>query len=261
MITFFHPFGDLPLTRIKIFLASLGLRVLRCFLSSSQLTVSRKGIRYCLELDQVIDFCIFLFGSFQASISSLKDIHLPKDAVIFDIGANLGSMTLSFAKSYPLGTVHAFEPTLYAFSKLQRNLSLNPELQTRIVATRAFVMASPVEEAPHFAYAKWQLIGGEHDVHPLHGGSLESASGARVVQLDTYVAQHSISRVDLVKIDVEGHELGVLQGSHKLLEIHKPVVIFESGVYQLTEQGEGLKPTSIFLKHVATAFALSKRGE
>lgn len=48
-------------------------------------------------------------------------------------------------------------------------------------------------------------------------------------QLDDLINNHSISECSLIKIDVEGHEHAVISGSSKLLELYKPIVIFEYG--------------------------------
>ena len=61
------------------------------------------------------------------------------DGVIFDVGANIGSLTFNFAQLVPKGLVFAFEPTDYAFKKLLRNLSLNPVIAKRIIPIQQFL--------------------------------------------------------------------------------------------------------------------------
>jgi FkbM family methyltransferase len=48
-----------------------------------------------------------------------------------------------------------------------------------------------------------------------------------VVTLDRYF-EHAKSRIGVLKIDVEGHELAVLQGARKVLTMHRPMVVCES---------------------------------
>jgi hypothetical protein len=53
----------------------------------------------------------------------------------------------------------------------------------------------------------------------------ETAERVKVVTLDSL--RERFSRVDFIKIDVEGFELSVLRGAQRLLEEHLPIVCFE----------------------------------
>ena len=92
-----------------------------------------------MDLSEGIDLSLFLFGNFQSYVVQNKYFSLEKDAIVFDVGANVGSMSLRFAQGASEGHVYAFEPTDYAFKKLQRNLSLNPKLAERISAVQQFL--------------------------------------------------------------------------------------------------------------------------
>ncbi len=67
------------------------------------------------------DLSLFLFGGFQKHVSQSRFFSIPPDGVIFDIGANAGIMSLQFARPIPQGRVYSFEPTHFAFVKLQKN--------------------------------------------------------------------------------------------------------------------------------------------
>ncbi|MEP7320813.1 MAG: FkbM family methyltransferase [Saprospiraceae bacterium] len=118
-------------TKNKIALASLcykGIHALRALAGKSDITfVKRKKINWHLELNEGIDFSIYLLGSFEPGTINLysKLLQNKPNAVVFDIGANIGSHTLPLAKiiSPGKGIVYAFEPTKWAFEKLQRNIN------------------------------------------------------------------------------------------------------------------------------------------
>src|ERR1700751_5151651 len=88
--------------------------------------VERNGIRYHLDLNEGIDFSIYLLGAFEPGTQkTLQKLAKPGD-VVFDIGANIGAHPLTIAQSVGRsGKVYAFEPADFAFAKLQRNLALN----------------------------------------------------------------------------------------------------------------------------------------
>jgi hypothetical protein len=58
-----------------------------------------------------------------------------------------------------------------------------------------------------------------------------TASGAVAVTLDSAVEAAGNPRVRLVKLDVDGHELGVLQGGRALLARDRPVIVMELAPY------------------------------
>ena len=136
----------LPLTQIKMFFGKILYRLVHLICHEDKRIIIRNGIKYEIDLSEGIDLSLFLFGNFQKHVSQNKYLSLPQDAVIFDVGANAGIMSLQFATLVPLGKVYSFEPTFYAFSKLEKNLELNPELAKRIVVIQSLVSSSTSEE-------------------------------------------------------------------------------------------------------------------
>lgn len=227
-------------TKTKISLASVTYRVIaagRALAGKNNLvTVRRRGVMWRLDLREGIDFSIYLLGAFERStVITLEKLVKPGD-VVFDIGANIGAHTLGLARSVgPTGRVFAFEPTEFAFDKLQRNLALNPELQARTDPRQVLLAASPTEEAPKEIFASWPL---EQDasVHPKHRGRPVSTRNATVDNLDRVVANEHIERLDLIKIDVDGHELPVLQGGLGVLKKFRPLLLMEMSPYVHAEE-------------------------
>src|SRR6266508_2180621 len=132
----------LPITRSKIFLAKMLYRITVIFFGRTPRVITRNGIRYEVDLSEGFDLSLFLFGGFQKHVTRNTYLRLPQDAVIVDVGANFGLMSLPFSQAAPQGLVYAFEPTHYALGKLRRNLDLNPKLAARIRVVNAFVSAS-----------------------------------------------------------------------------------------------------------------------
>jgi FkbM family methyltransferase len=213
-------------------------RVVRLFVWDDHRQITRGGIRYDVDLSEGIDLSLFLFGNFQSHVSGSRYFSLPGDAVIFDVGANIGSMCLSFAKHAPEGVVYAFEPTEYAFNELLRNLALNPDLAARIHSARAYVSNRSAEALPVTVYSSWKVDGLAVKTHPVHGGVSKPAEVTQVVTIDEVCRDQTLERVDFIKIDTDGHELDVLEGARETLRKHRPVVVFEIGDYLLLERGQ-----------------------
>ena len=227
----------LPLTRIKLFLARVAYVFIRIFLRSNHIRATRGGINYMFDLSEGIDLMIFLMGSYQSHIFSNNFYTLPEHACVFDIGANMGCMTLQFAKAAPRGHVYAFEPTDLAYKKLLKNNDLNPDLKQRITPVKQFASDKSLSAPRRMAMASWRTDSFRTKGHPVHGGVELSTSLAPSITLDDFCRENRISKIDLIKIDTEGQELAVLKGAQGILKTHQPVIIFESGTYLMNEQG------------------------
>jgi len=227
----------IPLTRLRLVAARVLHWIVRLGVRSNQRQVRRAGISYELDLAEGIDLAVFVFGSFQGHVTKSKLHRLPSDGVVFDVGANMGSLTFAFAKQVPNGEVHAFEPAHSAFMRLRRNVDLNPGLAEQIRCTQAFVSNEAVPNSPLIAYSSWKVDASESLRHPVHGGSIGATDGVPSITLDGYCRVNAIDRVNLLKIDTDGHEWLVLDGARGLIDSFRPYVIFEVGLYLLHERG------------------------
>jgi FkbM family methyltransferase len=252
-------------TKTKVSLASAAHRFIslgrKLVGKRDSATVERNGIRYQLDLNEGIDFSIYLLGAFEPGTQkTLQKLVKPGDTV-FDIGANIGAHTLGIAKSVgSSGKVYAFEPADFAFAKLKRNLALNPELQARTYPQQIFFAASSTEPLEREIYASWPLEG-DGTVHPKHRGRLVSTEHARVESLDNFVIREGITRLDLIKMDVDGHELPVLQGANDTLRRFQPTLVMEISPYIHAEFHHLFGDFVEVLKHSAYSLRDADNGQ
>jgi len=251
-------------TKTKVSLAGLAYKFISLGRDmvgkSDSVIVERHGIRYHLDLNEGIDFSIYLLGAFEPGTrKTLRALVNPGDTV-FDIGANVGAHTLTLAESVsPSGKVFAFEPADFAFDKLQRNLALNPELASRTFPQQIVLAAKPSERPEPEIYASWPLERGAA-VHPKHRGRLVSAARAGVDTLDAFVAHQGLARLDLIKIDVDGHELPVFQGATETLRRFHPVLVMEISPYIHAERGHNFADFVALLKDPGYALTDADNG-
>jgi len=226
-------------TKTKIALAGLAYRAIAMSRGlvgkGKQVEVRRGGVRWCLDLSEGIDFSIYLLGAFEKSTAAtIRSLVKPGDTVL-DIGANVGAHTLGLAQSVgEAGRVFAFEPADFAFQKLLRNLALNPPLQQRTTATQA-MLGSGVNKPVKGVYASWPLEKAD-SVHPKHRGRFVPTSGAVADTLDGFVEREKIGRINLIKMDVDGNELPVLQGGRGMLGEQRPTIVMEMSPYVHAEE-------------------------
>ena len=232
-------------TKTKIAAASLISAATRRFRTSLGMLnhghFQRDGILWNLDLTEGIDFAIFLMGAFEPStIRSYRSLVESGD-VVLDIGANIGAHTLPLASLVgDRGKVIAFEPTDYAFKKLQDNLALNPQLSGRVNPVQALLVGDPERIKPESIPSRWSLEREEGSKrHAVHRGVYETLDAAAVFKLDDWYPKHGSQRLDFIKIDVDGHEFEVLGGSLETLAVYKPRLMMELAPYLFAERGQG----------------------
>ncbi|MGE3690010.1 MAG: FkbM family methyltransferase [Novosphingobium sp.] len=144
--------------------------------------------------------------------------------VIFDVGANIGFYSLSWANGLaPGGTVHSFEPVPVTYDRLSRNIEINHRGDT--VLANNFALGSEKSTVTIFLPAfSGSSASSLKNLHP-EEESVEVE--AQVETLDAYFAARGLDRLDFMKIDVEGAELLVLQGGRETLARHKPLLFME----------------------------------
>jgi len=231
-------YHNLPLTRIYINIAKVLYFFTTIVYGKKPRVITRNKIVYEVDLSEGTDLSLFLFGSFQKHVIKSKLLTIPKDAIIVDVGANFGLMCLPFAQLAPEGRVYAIEPAHYAIEKLNRNLSLNPELAKRIEVINAFVSTKSSDHSEMKAIASWKVNGeNASTIHPMNMGAVKSAEGVGSITLDDLCKKENLSRLDFVKMDTEGYESDVLKGSAEAIAKYRPQIIFEIGLYSMKERG------------------------
>lgn len=173
------------------------------------------------------------------AISTLREAGtLRPDAIFIDVGANIGAQSVYAMRSGAFARAIAVEPDPHNFDILKQNLAVNG-LDDRVKPIAAAVSAV----SGRMQLARHRKNHGAHSVEvayvPRPVGSIDVAA----VALDDLMQRQSISaeQVALVKIDVEGHELAVLEGMAGLRRAGVPVLIEFTADRGDTERVDKLK--------------------
>jgi FkbM family methyltransferase len=188
-----------------------------------------------IENNLLVNSDYYDYGNFTLLCSLVRKGH-----ICFDIGANIGvySMVLSRLVGGE-GEVHCFEPVEHILQKLLINKALNG---ANNLVINNFALGDKSGNMLMYQVKEGVFRGGtstllyNNNVKGL-GEKYFDKKNVAVHTLDEYVAGNKIKRVDFIKIDVEGFELNILNGSRKILEAHKPTILFEHDQNRLNDLG------------------------
>ncbi len=156
----------------------------------------------------------------------------------FDIGANSGLFALAAARRMGSGKVYAFEPCQWTYQLLEHNLRLNAA--DNVTAIR-MALGDHIGEAVLQVHAPGDegrnTIGKQLDPD----SRLLGEERVPLTTLDFFLEANAISRVDAMRVDVEGAELPVFRGAKSLLERRDAPLILYTG-YGLHTRGFGYHP-------------------
>lgn len=184
---------------------------------------TRYGRMLIPEGDSVIGRSLKLYGEWaQHEIDALLDL-VEDDGIILDVGANIGTHSLAFAKRRPNSLVVAFEPQPVPFQILSANALLNGCRNIRALNigcgdADAIAWVNCDYDALDrnvgaFSIERFRLSGPETAGFPLRLLPIDVLSFAAPVRL--------------IKMDVEGMESTVLAGTCETIKTHRPVVYLE----------------------------------
>jgi len=132
-------------------------------------------------------------GEIYALNYMIKRLKHKNSIMVFDGGANHGQYALLVNSLIKNGlTIHSFEPSKYAYSILIKNTQTHHNIITH-----------------NFG------LGNNKAMMKLYSEEIE------LTTLDSFCNEHTISIIDILKMDIEGHELAALMGASEKLKDSK----------------------------------------
>lgn len=179
------------------------------------------GFTLLLDMHNEKDYWL---GTYEPDLQSLLGELIQPGGIIYDVGANIGYVSLLLAKAAgEAGRVYAFEALPANVERLRHNLAINT-IGSRVTVVPAAVTQSvgPLTFLVHASggMGKVQGSAGRDD----HYQAQVTVAG---ISLDEFVFDQGNPAPQVVKMDIEGGEVLALPGMRRLLaEVH-PLLLME----------------------------------
>lgn len=163
--------------------------------------------------------------------------NIPEGGVALDIGGNIGSHTIAYAKKVGThGTVIAIEAGEIAFNCLVENAKKFDGKTLLIHAAASDVHGMTCE---HTCNPVNVGASGVHEANTEVKDEVYTAhtTTVRTITIDKLMEDADLKRLDFVKIDCEGCEYMILKGAKETLRRFKPKLLIEMNHFRLLEQG------------------------
>ena len=147
---------------------------------------------------------------------------------VLDIGANVGDVAVAALNSYKDSRVICFEPVQKTHDVLKNRLA---PFGDRVQMHKfALSNAAGVGEINITTFHGANSIAPQADFHKECNPHVQEVGKERIelVRLDDYSANFPCEHIDIMKIDVEGHELNVLKGVEKVIKKNKCIIQVEA---------------------------------
>jgi|GEM_PF-1148876 len=180
------------------------------------------NVQITLFRDSILSKLIYF--SFEDTEITFIRKFLKAGDIFFDVGANIGLFSLYAAnKVTNAGKVFSFEPAPITYQRLMSNVVLNELVNVKSenigLSSNEAILKFNVSLT---GYDAWNSFAELNEI-----GETETIE-VPVISLDRYIQKNNITKIDLIKIDVEGWELNVMKGAINLLsQENAPVLLVE----------------------------------
>ncbi len=213
------PPGITPLDTVVAFASRRRLRgaarLRRILRGHHDVTLTRvrtvDGLLFDLDVENVLDYAVLDHGYYEREVLEAIVQSLTPNAVLWDVGGNIGLHAIT-AKHLRAGTtVVAFEPSPQAAARLIANASLN--------GVDVQVVTAALSDTDGIARLSIVTSGnnGLSSLRPWPDVAYDRTILCPCVRADALVAQSKLPAPTVVKLDVEGFEAEVLRGFGNLL--------------------------------------------
>jgi FkbM family methyltransferase len=193
-----------------------------------------EGLKLRLYPGNETSQAIFITGRYEPNEFCLLAKILKPGMTFLDVGANMGLYSLFAARKVGNdGRVLAFEPSSREWKIAKNNVEVNGLSNVNLLhlalcdqAAEINLLVAPLRNSGHNTLGAFA-----------YGTSLECRERVPADRLDDVLRREALTRVDVIKVDIEGAELRALRGAVETLERFRPILFVEISERALRNQG------------------------
>lgn len=204
----------------------------------------RNGIKYHLDISDLVDW--YLYFGFKDNSKEAVFKLINKGMYILDIGANVGDLSFNFAQLVGEdGRVYSFEPDKQNFYRFEKNYDLNnfrniSKINLGLGDVKGFYSMSANDKEP----------GNDGSKRIVASTTSADINGAEIITLDEWAVANSPTKIDIIKMDIEGYEYSALSGAIETLKKYKPILYLELHDVKLKEHGSSASELLYFIRQM-----------
>ncbi len=189
-----------------------------------QLDAERHIVLFCAN-DCPTSLSILRTGEATDEVTSLElwTTLAKRSQTVLDVGAHVGLFSLAAGTCSNRPKVFSFEPSPLIYSRLCVNVLSN---RLAWIKPQFLAVSRDAGHADIFFKENFNFLSTAGTLEP--GSAAPESRSVRIqtTTIDMFIDANAISKVDLVKVDVENHEAAVIDG-FTTIENHKPFVLME----------------------------------
>ena len=183
-------------------------------------------------MKKIIQFCLSFFDYFTEKkiLSKLNEILSNKDSIsVIDVGAHQGEYMSSISKNFKIRSAYCFEPNPKVFKNLETKFNINENIELINLGvsniTKKIMFNENIDSSSssindlnvNSKYYKKKFF----LLNFLNRNEVTKKIQIQVINLNDFFVKKKIEKIDLLKIDTEGHELQILQGLKDKIDVVK----------------------------------------
>lgn len=185
--------------------------------------LQNEGLVCFINTKDLIGWKIFFLGEYEKGTNKTLAKYIKKGDVVIEAGANLGSETILLSKLVGEGKVYGFEPNPYTFERLSINVTIN---DLKNVKVYDIAIGEKNGDISFNIYPKGFCNPGMSSKY------METPLTTKITvqqkTLDTFVQEQGITKLDFLKMDIQGAEMDLLNGASATISKYKPTIFLEA---------------------------------
>lgn len=222
------------------------------FLKTIESLYSKLKTLYVFKMLEIEYLVGLNFNTYREKELFLINYFIKSKSNIIDVGANVGDYTYIFLKRSP-ENIFCFEPIPHLNSrliKLFKNIQVSKFALSNKRAKK--IIKTPINKGKNLfsrSSLNVEILKDENCIE----------TEINTIPLDAWMDEQKVEKIDLIKIDVEGHELELLQGASKTIKNSKPIILIE--IENRHSRNKGQVTIDFILSYGYKAFYVNEKNE